>query len=319
MTRHLTISIAICTYNGEKFLPEQLDSFLAQTRLPDEVVVCDDGSTDTTGEILENFEKAAPFPVRIVHNEQRLTYRNNFKKAMSLCQGELISFSDQDDVWMSEKLEEVEQIFRQYPSVGHVFNDGLVVDANGNSLGFSLWDVYGFSFRDTRYFPPGNLFSLKQFPAGATITANSRLIKDLWPFPELASQEWLGFAGRLVMPFVALPKKLNKYRQHERQLYGATFFYKDKYKQARMVGNTCFADNARIYKAFLQDFMSNPHITIEQDTMKQFIDRIEHLEIRGNIKGPIFKRIPFIFKEILKGRYHRHSSGWRSVARDLLI
>ncbi len=85
-------------------LEPQLASLLAQTRLPDELVACDDGSTDGTVSILEAFARRAPFPVRIERNDVRLRSTRNFEKAIGLCTGDLIATSDQDDVWLPEKL-----------------------------------------------------------------------------------------------------------------------------------------------------------------------------------------------------------------------
>lgn len=100
----LTISVAMATYNGARFIKEQLDSFARQTLLPAELVACDDGSTDGTFEILSQFAKEAPFPVRVYRNEARLGYRDNFLHALELCSGDLVAFSDQDDIWLPEKL-----------------------------------------------------------------------------------------------------------------------------------------------------------------------------------------------------------------------
>ena len=96
------ISIAMATYNGERFLEEQLRTLSEQVRLPDEVVVCDDGSTDCTQEILAQFAKSAPFPVRLVINDRRLGWRENFLKAASICTSDYIAFCDQDDIWFPE-------------------------------------------------------------------------------------------------------------------------------------------------------------------------------------------------------------------------
>lgn len=109
----MTISIAMATYNGETFIQEQLDSLLNQTVHPDELVVCDDGSTDTTVEIIKKFAKIAPFEVYIFENEINLGYVDNFFKAASLCRGEWISFCDQDDVWLPNKLEKVNKIISE--------------------------------------------------------------------------------------------------------------------------------------------------------------------------------------------------------------
>ena len=98
------ISIAMATYNGARYIREQLDSLAAQTLLPCELVVTDDGSTDATREIVADFASTAPFPVRVRHNKKRLGFADNFLYAASLCGGEFIAFCDQDDVWMAEKL-----------------------------------------------------------------------------------------------------------------------------------------------------------------------------------------------------------------------
>jgi len=106
------LSVAMCTYNGEQYLQEQLDSIIAQTRLPNEVVVCDDGSTDATLQILDEFQETAPFPVRIYRNGTRLGPTKNFEKAIKLCSGNVIALSDQDDVWMPHKLERLEEVLK---------------------------------------------------------------------------------------------------------------------------------------------------------------------------------------------------------------
>src|SRR5947208_14214106 len=99
-----SISVAMCTYNGERFLKEQLESLAAQTRQPDELVVCDDRSTDSTPHIVEAFARAAPFPVRLEVNDRCLGSTKNFEHAILRCTGALIALSDQDDVWHPEKL-----------------------------------------------------------------------------------------------------------------------------------------------------------------------------------------------------------------------
>src|SRR5664280_13480 len=111
MTSSVNISIAMATYNGERFIREQLDSLARQTYLPCELIVSDDGSTDRTLEIVEDFAKSAPFSVRAYRNEQNLGYADNFLKAASLCDGEWIAFCDQDDVWFDNKLARVRQCF----------------------------------------------------------------------------------------------------------------------------------------------------------------------------------------------------------------
>ena len=128
--RPLRISIAMATYNGAKYLEEQLASFVVQSQLPYELVVCDDGSADATLEILHRFAHSAPFPVRIVCNEKRLGYDDNFLKAASFCEGDWIAFSDQDDVWLPDKLRQIGKTISSFQDVALVIHAADIVDAD---------------------------------------------------------------------------------------------------------------------------------------------------------------------------------------------
>jgi glycosyltransferase involved in cell wall biosynthesis len=94
----------MATYNGEKFLEQQLRSLSK----PAELIICDDTSSDATADIIKLFSETAPFPVKLVVNEQRLGWRGNFLKAASLCVSEYIAYCDQDDIWLPEKLATVQ-------------------------------------------------------------------------------------------------------------------------------------------------------------------------------------------------------------------
>ena len=95
----------MCTYNGEPFISKQLESIASQTVLPDEVVICDDGSTDDTIMLVERFSSHVGFEVRLYENPTNLGFIGNFSKAMSLCSGDTIFLADQDDVWLDRKIE----------------------------------------------------------------------------------------------------------------------------------------------------------------------------------------------------------------------
>ena len=129
-----TISIAMATYNGGRFIRQQLDSFARQILLPSELIVCDDGSTDSTVSIINTFSLSAPFPVVIVHNSARLGYTANFLQAAQICQGELIAFSDQDDEWLPQKLARILQASKESDAflIAHAAE---WVDEDGNPTG----------------------------------------------------------------------------------------------------------------------------------------------------------------------------------------
>lgn len=107
------LSIAMATYNGELYIRQQLDSFVSQTNHPYELVVCDDCSSDQTVDIINHFALTAPFKVRVFVNEKNLGFANNFLKAAKYCKGNWIAFSDQDDVWLPDKLSSVSRIIEK--------------------------------------------------------------------------------------------------------------------------------------------------------------------------------------------------------------
>lgn len=133
----MKISIAMATYNGGKFLRDQLESLVGQTRLPDELVITDDGSTDDTLAIVEAFARSAPFEVRWARNAVNLGYSGNFNKALMETTGDLVFLSDQDDVWFPEKLERMERYALEDPGALVLMNDAALTDGELNDTGLT--------------------------------------------------------------------------------------------------------------------------------------------------------------------------------------
>jgi glycosyltransferase involved in cell wall biosynthesis len=129
----ITVSVAMATYNGERFIREQLDSLATQRYLPSELVISDDASSDNTVAIAERFAKTAPFTVHIRRNN-RVGYRANFMRAASFCTSDLIAFCDQDDIWAPGKLAVCTEPFRD-PTVLLTYHNAEVVTEVGESLG----------------------------------------------------------------------------------------------------------------------------------------------------------------------------------------
>lgn len=123
-----TISVAMTTYNGATHLRQQLDSLAMQSRLPSELVVCDDGSTDSTLDILKEFAETARFPVHIHRNSERLGFADNFLGAARRCTGEWISFCDQDDVWYADKLSTVATGIQQNSQISVITHSADLAD-----------------------------------------------------------------------------------------------------------------------------------------------------------------------------------------------
>lgn len=323
MSKPLTISIAMCTYNGERFLQEQLDSFLAQTRLPDELVVCDDGSQDGTVAILEAFAAQAPFPVRLFINPQNLGFSKNFEKAISLCQGDIIALSDQDDVWLPEKLERFEQVFLNFPEVGYVFCDASVVDENLRPLNFSVWNFYDFSWVSPQVFLPGEfskMFSKIRAIAGALMAIRSDLCRLIFPIPPLwVHDDWISFAGGIIMGVAAIPDKCNKYRQHSDQSCGIiTKSFSDRFSKSYSISSKHFLKIAAKYRQAIL-ILANDKFNIDKTLLFYFEEMILHLTIRANLPKRKISQLHMIINEISSGRYHKYSNGLLSAVKDFTI
>jgi glycosyltransferase involved in cell wall biosynthesis len=208
--------VALATYNGALYLAEQLASLTAQTRLPDELVVSDDASTDATIDCLERFAAAAPFPVRIYRNETRLGFRANFMKAMALCRFDLIALCDQDDIWDPQKLAVAKAAF-DTPDIVLFFHNAWLVDEHRRRLGPA--DIY----RLPPVTPPLTIDAMEN-PFGFSIVFDRSLLQftDLWtqsadtmePDERMAHDQWLFFLASVFGTICYSDQHLTEYRQH---------------------------------------------------------------------------------------------------------
>jgi glycosyltransferase involved in cell wall biosynthesis len=212
------VSIAMATYNGAKFIIEQLESLARQSYPPDEVVVSDDCSTDGTLDLIETFAKKAPFQIRIFRNENNRGYRDNFMHAAGLCVNPIVAFCDQDDIWHADKILEAVKCFDD-PSVKLVHHNANIVDADGRFLRVAL---------DSRML--GERLAPRYFALGFTQVFRGELLafsqlRDLSvdhqkPSQKLAHDQWIFFLAVALGQVVFIEKSLVDYRQHAQNAYG---------------------------------------------------------------------------------------------------
>lgn len=121
MMKKLTCSVAMATYNGQKFIVEQLDSIVNQSRKPDEIVICDDCSTDKTCAIINEYAKRYPeIDIRLTINKENLGFAKNFLKSVGLTKGDIVFFSDQDDIWHKDKVKRMTEPFETNSQIGAI-------------------------------------------------------------------------------------------------------------------------------------------------------------------------------------------------------
>lgn len=217
------ISVAMCTYNGERFLPQQLDSIAKQTRLPDELVVCDDGSTDQTVEMIRSFAASANCSVKVFTNQKNVGFIANFERAIQLCTGDLIALCDQDDSWYPLRLEHAEQEFAAHPEVGLVFSDADIIDDQDQSTGMRLWQNFGFVGERKRRLLAGDytVFAKNRFVTGATVMFRGRLRESCLPIGSgWLHDEWIAATAAAVAGVSPIASPLIRYRQHSSQQVG---------------------------------------------------------------------------------------------------
>ncbi len=214
----------MCTYNGAKFLAEQLLSIVQQTRQPEELVICDDGSTDDTLEIVREFSRSAPFPVRVICNPQNLGSTKNFEKAMGLCRGDLIALSDQDDIWMAEKLACQAEMMESDAELGGVFSDAQLVDDRSNPLNERLWRKIGFTPGEQTLFQKGQSTAIltgKNVVTGATLMVRASLLPRFLPIPApWVHDGWIAWMLAVYSKLGLIPDALIHYRIHAGQQLG---------------------------------------------------------------------------------------------------
>jgi glycosyltransferase involved in cell wall biosynthesis len=320
------VSIALCTYNGARFIGEQLDSIAAQSRPPDELVVCDDRSDDDTVERVRKWAENAAFPVRIEVNEERLGSTRNFAKAIGLCSGDLIALCDQDDVWLPRKLELSARAFEDEAEVGAVFSDAELVDEDLRPLGRRLWETVNFDSRHQQLLMRGGIeesMLLNSFVTGATLTFRSELRGLVLPFPDdlptFIHDRWIALCVLAVsqLRFVAEPLML--YRQHHSQQLGvklATPPWRERVRHRLRWDRTVFAYELKAMQR-LQDRLAGCPRAVHPSFSDALAGRIDLLRARTSLPRRRFARVPVVATELLAGRYHRFANGSLSALKDL--
>ncbi|MCJ7933545.1 MAG: glycosyltransferase family 2 protein [Chryseobacterium sp.] len=226
-------SVALCTYNGEKYITSQLNSILSQTIAVDEIIVCDDGSSDSTMDIVQLYKEKHPSVFKVYRNEKNLRSVKNFEKAISLCTHEIIFLSDQDDVWENNKVEAHLNYFGQHPNIQVIATNGYCIDNHDEKKEmYSFWDVPAIAkSTDTDYTIRDTLSKVANIATGASMSLRKSFLPEIIPFPNaphLHHDEWMAFIASQKDAFAMLNEKLFSYRIHDSQQIGGVFFTKNK-------------------------------------------------------------------------------------------
>ena len=221
----MKVAVALCTYNGEKSIYEQLMSILHQTRAVDEVVVCDDASSDGTVGIIRDIASRSNVPIRLFVHRQNQGFLKNFEMAICRCAGDLIFLSDQDDIWQPQKVEVIVNYFLRHPEKNLVFTDAILINGAGAACySQTLFGVVGMDARTRRLFDKGYAYealSTSCRVTGATCALKPSLIPYCFPLTDkVVHDEALAIASAVQGKIGYINQCLIKYRQHYGQSVG---------------------------------------------------------------------------------------------------
>lgn len=314
------ISVALCTCDGARHIEQQVRSIIEQTCPPCEIVVCDDCSTDHTVAVLSALPSNVP--LRIYRNEKRLGVSANFQKAVSLCQGELIALSDQDDRWHPEKLAVLGDALLA-AGAAYAYCDAQLTDAELRPSGHTLFEHHGLTdhvVRELQSERSLELLSVANYATGACMLFRRQWLTQISPF----SGNWIhdGWIALMLSAFsfgVPVPRQLVDYRQHAGQALGACMRSEmRRFHWQRLMNRKYFhREAARWRDAYLflrdrQHLMRRPG-DLELIRRRAMLDR-DRLSLRDDH----LLRWEAVHGHLLSGDYQRYAHGRISAAMDLL-
>ncbi|MBH21713.1 MAG: hypothetical protein CML98_08095 [Rhodobiaceae bacterium] len=324
-----SISVCMATYNGEKFIKNQIETIINQSLKPRQLIISDDSSSDKTVEIIKRITHEVDFEVKIYINKKSLGVVKNFEKAMSHCNSDIIVLSDQDDLWDSNRLQHISDMFKE-KKIDYYFSDSKVIDSTGKVTKYSLWQRRSFTSKLQNSYNNSQLpillkyenfiygmtlaFKSKKLDKIIPIESESRLLThDGWVSMILSGLNYKGYADNYSTTF---------YRQHGNQVAGPGNISGFLTKMFNSIRNNRLYD--KDYPNDLEKIAlkisnaANPN----SKSLKfagYFKDKANHLRFRENLmKLSFFTRLKLIIREVRSGKYKKYSSSKLAFLRDLI-
>ncbi len=321
----MKISIVLCTYNGARFLSEQLESLTNQTRLPDQIVIQDDVSGDDSWRMLQSFAARAAekdISVDLVRNPVNLGYAKNFETALRRASGDLVFLCDQDDIWHSDKLDLFHSEFERRAELGLLHSDAILIDAHGDDMGHGLFECMELSAHELEQIHSGNAFDAllrRNVVTGATLACRRDVIEAALPIaPGWIHDEWLAMAGALVSRVDCIERPCISYRQHGQNQIGIRrLTWRDKFGGTGLSRRE-FVRGMAIKMESLLERVRAGGFSLSEKRLVCLQERIRHGWRRADMPAALSARLPIIIEELKLDGYRKYSSGMRSVVSDIL-
>lgn len=325
----VTVSVALCSFNGAAFLEEQLRSICLQTVPPDEIVLCDDASTDESVTLARRVvsECLAEMPssrleLRAFVNPQTLRVTRNFEQALRACRGDLIALSDQDDIWVPDKLARMVDLFVRDPGLTLLHTDARLVGRTGEPLGGTLFHALRVTDSEISRIHSGQAFEVllrRNLVTGATAMLRRQLLTCAAPFPDgWLHDEWLGAIAAATGCVDVLERALIDYRQHGNNQVGArrdtVFELIAKAFASRGDTHILRAQKAEQLLGRLVELGDK----VEPGLIAKVEGKLAHQRFRACLPASKIARCGPVLREAMTGHYGLYGRGFRGVVRDLL-
>ncbi len=320
-----TLSVALCTYNGVRYLPALLDSLASQRQLPDELLVCDDGSTDATQDLIAAFAERAPFEVRWHQQKERLGPAANFVAAAQHAQGEWIAFCDQDDIWHPDKLLRALAASREFRDTAAVFCNARLIDAKGQPLGHTLWQHVSFTPREQGILSAGEpwrVFVRHPVVSGAGLVVHARVRDRLAPITDHWMHDaWAALVAAASGRVVSIAEPLFDYRQHDTNVIGARpSTMADLWSILHSLDRGAYLQTeCQRWEALANRLSEIPSSNFKDATAHAVNSKLGHLRLRQELPSKPSKRWKMIAHEWRLGNYQRFAKGWKPLLADLFL
>ena len=324
-----TVSVALCTHNGARYLEEQLVSIFNQSCPPTEIVLSDDASTDGTvslaRRVVGEYQASipgSPLRLKVIENRPALGVVRNFEQALLACTGELIALSDQDDVWHPKRLDGLTAAFAQRAELLLVHSDAALVAEDGIPLGVSLFQALEVTAEERQEIHSGDGFETllrRNLVTGATSVVRRELVARSTPFPDSwIHDEWMAIIAAATGRFDLVDEELTDYRQHGGNQIGARKLnLRDKIRklrEPREERNTHLVERARVLVEKLEELGS----AVSSPTLDRARAKLVHEQFRLALPATRIMRVAPIFGEGIRGRYAQFSRGRTDMVRDIL-
>ena len=324
-----SISVALCTHNGARFIEEQFLSILNQSLSPREIVLSDDASKDDTvaraRSVFERYlavHSDLPVALRVIENQLPLGVAANFEQAIRICSGDLIALCDQDDRWPTHRLSTAASHFAKQPGLLLLHGDARLIDDAGSALPLTLFESLEISDFTIKTIRAGNAFEelmRRNLVTGATTMISKRLADQSIPFPSSwVHDEWLAIMASVLGQVDVTRELLIDYRQHDANQIGvrklSLIGKLQRFAEPGRERNLRLLERARSLAARIDSLgtIVPPQFQVAAH------QKLRHEEMRSSLSQHRLLRIATVIRESLNGRYFRFGHGAADAVRDLI-